>query len=68
MRFRVGPFLAGTVNTSPRAPKSARLPSGAISKSVTILLTSTRAGRALSRSSAMVTGTFAAFWVARSNR
>jgi hypothetical protein len=31
VRLRVGPNLAGTVKTSPRAPNRARLPSGAIS-------------------------------------
>src|SRR6266571_4328060 len=40
VRLRVCPSLAGTVNRSPRAPKSARLPSGEISKAATLLLTS----------------------------
>ena len=32
VRFRVMPVLAGTVHTSPRAPKAIRLPSGASEK------------------------------------
>ncbi len=68
VRLRVGPYFAGTVNTSPRAPNSARLPSGAISKFVTLRLTSTTTGRLPPKSSAIVTGTFSAFSDARSNR
>ena len=39
VRLRVGPCWAGTVNTSPRAPKTARLPSGEIPYSLTFPLT-----------------------------
>ena len=46
VRLRVGPSLAGTVKTSPRAPNRARLPSGEISKLVTFLLTSRSAAAA----------------------
>ena len=56
--FRVLPFSAGTVKTSPRAVRTAREPPGARAKSVILSSTFTQRGRAHFRSSGRSTVTF----------
>ena len=50
------------MKTSPRAPNKARLPSGEISKLLTLLLRSFKPPRPVSKSSSMRTVTFSSFF------